>query len=121
MTTIAPWLSVDDATMAVDYYKAAFAAVESDRLEDDSGSVIVAHLSIDGAGFWVQQDTASSPKGSGGGSVRMILSVDDPESVFSRAVNAGATEVTPISVGHGWRIGRIVDPCGHHWEIGIPL
>jgi hypothetical protein len=46
-------------------------------------------------------------------SVRMILTVDDPDSVFARAVAAGATEVAPISEDYGWRIGRIADPFGH--------
>ena len=56
-TSIAPWLSVADATQAVDYYKMAFGAVEKERLEDRSGRVEVAQLSIGGATFWVQRDT----------------------------------------------------------------
>jgi PhnB protein len=51
----------------------------------------------------------------------MILSVDDPDAVFARAVGAGATVVNAMYEGHGWRIGRIADPFGHHWEIGRPL
>jgi PhnB protein len=51
----------------------------------------------------------------------MILSVDDPDSVFASAVAAGATEVAPVSEDYGWRIGRIADPSGHHWEIGRRL
>jgi PhnB protein len=53
--------------------------------------------------------------------VRMILTVDDPDSVFADAVAAGATEVSGVHEGHGWRIGRIADPSGHHWEIGRRL
>lgn len=118
MSSIAPWLSVKDATEAVDFYRAAFGAVDSDRLEDDAGGVIVARLSIDGADFWVQQDPDSSPDAINGMSVRMILTVEDPDSVFAQAVAAGATEIAPISEDHGWRIGRIADPSGHQWEIG---
>src|SRR5437588_9290510 len=58
---IAPWLSVADATKAVEYYKAAFGAVELERLEDEAGSVVVAQLSIGGADFWVQQDEETDP------------------------------------------------------------
>ena len=58
---IAPWLSVADATKAVEYYKAAFGAVELERLEDEAGSVVVAQLSIGGADFWVQQDGETDP------------------------------------------------------------
>lgn len=119
---IAPWLSVADATQAVDYYKTAFGAAEVERLEDKPGSVVVAQLSIGGATFWVQQDADSSPEALGGRSpVRMILTVDDPVAVFAQAIAAGATEVAPITEGHGWRVGRVADPSGHHWEIGKPL
>src|SRR5258708_34590794 len=117
--TIAPWLSVANATQAVDYYKTAFGAVEVERLEDEAGSVVVAQLSIGEATFWVQQDEDSNPEALGGRSpVRMILTVDDPDSVFAQAVEAGATEVAPISEGQGWRVDRVADPSGHHWEKG---
>jgi PhnB protein len=121
MTSISPWLSVRSATEALDYYRAAFGAAESDRLEDEAGDVIVVRLSIDGADFWVQRDPDSSPEVVNARSVRMILSVDDPDSVFARALEAGATEVAPVSEDHGWRVGRVADPCGHHWEIGKRL
>jgi PhnB protein len=51
----------------------------------------------------------------------MILTVDDPDAVFAQAVAAGATQIAPVSDAYGWRIGRIADPSGHHWEIGKPL
>jgi PhnB protein len=121
MTSIAPWLSVKNATQALSFYRAAFGAVELERLDDEAGDVVVAQLSIDGADFWVQADPDSSPEAMNGGSVRMILSVDDPDSVFAQALAAGATEVAPVSEDYGWRIGRIADPCGHHWEIGRRL
>ena len=121
MANIAPWLSVKNATEALAYYKAAFEAVELERLDDDAGDVIVAQLSIHGAHFWIQTDPESSPDARRPSSVRMILSVDDPDAVFTAAVAAGATEVTPISEDHGWRVGRIADPSGYHWEIGRRL
>ena len=119
---IAAWLSVPDATAAVRYYKEAFGAVESDRLESEPGGVAVAQLAVGGARFWVQHDPESSPAALGGRSpVRMILTVDDPDAVFARAVAAGAAEVAPVRDEHGWRVGRVADPSGHHWEIGKPL
>ena len=121
MASIAPWLSVRNATDALAYYRAAFGAIELERLEDDTGEVVVAQLSIEGADFWIQTDTDSSPEAVDGRSVRMILSVDDPGAVFARAVAAGATEVAPVADAYGWRIGRVADPCGHHWEIGKRL
>jgi PhnB protein len=118
--SIAPWLSVADGPGAVDYYTAAFGAVERYRLEDDTGRVVVAQLAIGQADFWLQEDPDASPA-VGGGSIRMILTVHDPESVFSQAVRAGATQITPVADGHGWRIGRLADPFGHQWEVGKPL
>lgn len=120
-TSIAPWLSVSRATEAMDYYKAAFHAVELYRLEDDAGKVMVAQLTIGNADFWLQEDLDSSPTVQDRRSVRMILTVDDPDAVFAQAIAAGATEVGAVSEDHGWRIGRIADPFGHHWEIGKPL
>jgi PhnB protein len=119
-TSIAPWLSVRRGADAVDYYKSAFGAVELHRIENDAGE-IVAQLSIDGADFWVSHDPDSSSEVLGGGSVRMILTVEDPDSVFEHAVAAGATVVTPVYEDYGWRVGRVADPFGHHWEIGRPL
>ena len=51
----------------------------------------------------------------------MLLVVDDPDTVTARAVRAGAKETSPVDDEHGWRLGRIVDPFGHEWEIGKPL
>ena len=119
MTTISPWLSVGDATEALAFYRAAFGAA-SDLLEED-GAVIVVRLSIDEADFWVQHDPDASPEALTGTPVRMILTVDDPDTVLTRAVAAGATVVAPIHEDHGWRVGRIADPSGHQWEIGRRL
>jgi PhnB protein len=122
--SIAPWLSVRDSARAVDFYKSAFAAAEVYRLDGPEGSV-VARLSVDGAEFWLGDESPEhgnlSPQTVGGTSVRMILTVADPDAVFARALQAGASAVWPVSEGHGWRVGRVADPFGHHWEIGRPL
>ena len=62
-----------------------------------------------------------SPEAVGAGTTKMLLIVDDPEAVVARAVAAGAQEVAPVQVQHGWRLGRVDDPFGHCWEIGEPL
>jgi PhnB protein len=124
MTSIAPWLSVRNSVRAVDFYKAAFGATEVFRLEGPEGSV-VARLSVDGAEFWLSDESPEhgnfSPESLGGGTVRIILTVADPDAVFRQARSAGAKEVFPVGEEHGWRLGRVVDPFGHHWEIGRPL
>ncbi len=123
-TSIAPLLSVRGGAAAVEFYKAAFGAVETFRIEDPSGAV-VATLSVDGAAFWVSDESPEhgnfSPPALGGGTVRMILTVADPDAMFARAVAAGATVVTAMADAYGWRLGRVSDPFGHHWEIGRPL
>jgi len=119
---IAPWLSVANATQAVGYYKSAFGATEVERIEDEPGQVAVAQLSIGGAIAWVQRDAESNPEAlAGRSSVRMILIVDDPDALFRRAVAAGAAVIAPVHEEHGWRVGRIADPSGHHWEIARPI
>ncbi len=118
---IAPWISVSNAADAVKFYRAAFGAVELYRLEHEAGELAVAQLAVGGADFWLQQDPESSPTAGGAGSVRMIVSVSDPDAMFASALTAGASEIAPVSEGFGWRIGRLVDPFGHHWEIGRKL
>jgi PhnB protein len=122
--SIAPWLSVRKSAEAVEFYKAAFGAVEVFRLEDEGGGVIV-RLSVEGAEFWVADESPEhfnySPESLGGSTVRVIFTVADPDAVFERAVKAGATQVYAVSDDHGWRIGRVADPYGHHWEIARPL
>jgi PhnB protein len=119
-TNIAPWLKVSDGRLALEYYKAAFGAVELYRLEDGTDRVIVAQLAIDQADFWLQEDTAFIA-GEQEGGIRMILTVEDPDSVLTQAMAAGGIEIAAINEEHGWRIGRIADPFGHHWEVGKPL
>ncbi|HUI42696.1 MAG TPA: VOC family protein [Terriglobia bacterium] len=123
-TSIAPMLSVRNGKRAIEFYKAAFGAGEVFRIEDSSGAV-VARLSVGVAEFWVADESPEhlnfSPETLGGGTVRMVMIVEDPDAAFRRAVAAGATVVWPVSNQYGWRLGRVVDPYGHHWEIGKPL
>lgn len=123
-TSIAPWLSVRDSARAVEFYKSAFGATEVFRLDGGDAGVI-ARLSVDGAEFWVGDESPDhsnfSPESLGGGTVLMILIVADPDAVFDRAVKAGAKQVNPVAEDYGWRLGRVVDPFGHHWEICRPL
>lgn len=122
--TIAPMLSVRRGAQAVEFYKAAFGGIEVFRIESPDGAV-VARLSVEGAEFWVADESPDhhnfSPESLGGGSVRMVLTIADPDAMVARALKAGATEVVPVQDAYGWRLGRVVDPFGHHWEIGRPL
>ena len=124
-TSLAPLLSVKGGARALEFYEAAFGATEVFRIEDPEG-LVVARLAIDGAEFWVADDSPEhanySPEALGGSCVRMVLTVNDPDAVFAMAIAGGATEVYAVSdQPYGWRLGRLVDPFGHHWEIGKPL
>ena len=118
-------LSVRRGARAVEFYKQAFGARELFRLDGPDGGV-VAQLAVGDADFWVAVESPEhkncSPESLGGGTVRMIFVVDDPDALFNRAIAAGATTVHPVAdQEYGWRVGRVVDPFGHHWEIGKPL
>jgi PhnB protein len=121
-STIAPWLTVRNGEQALRFYSEAFGAVILYRLENP-GAGVVARFSVDGAEFWISdgQPDKPEPESLGGGTVRMILTVADPDKVFARALAAGASEIFPVGEEHGWRLGRLVDPFGLHWEIGHPL
>jgi len=125
-TRIVPQLSVRRGRAAIEFYKAAFGAVEDYRVGGtDEDEDVVAQLSVGRASFWVSDESPPhgnfSPESVGGATVRMLLIVEDPESVVERAIAAGATEIYPVGEQHGWRLGRIADPFGHHWEVGKPL
>jgi len=114
-------LSVRRGAEAIEFYKSAFGADVVYRIDAPDGAV-VARLSVNGAEFWVADESPEhknfSPETVGGGTVRMVMIVDDPDVAFAKAVATGAMIVSPVGNQHGWRIGRIVDPFGHHWEIG---
>ncbi len=122
-TVITATLSVRNGPRAIAFYKAAFDAVELHRVDGDDGSA-VAQLSVSGAEFWVADESPEhlnfSPESLGGCSVRMLLIVEDPDAVCRRAVAAGAMQVVAVANSHGWRLGRIRDPFGHHWEVARP-
>jgi len=135
---IAPQLAVRGGRAAVEFYKAAFGAVElhraggSDppfgrapmRAQASENEAVVAQLAVDGASFWVADESPEhgsfSPESLEGASTKMLLRVPDPQAALARALAAGAREIHPVQAAHGWLIGKIEDPYGHHWEIAAP-
>lgn len=120
--SIQPQLWVSSPSRAVAFYEAAFGATVLHRVGE--GDDIVAQLAVGDAAFWVTNASAElkrfSPDDIGGATGRTLLVVDDPDTVVRQAVAAGATETSPVADEHGWRLGRIVDPFGHEWEVGKP-
>ena len=126
MISVQAQLAVRRGRAAVDFYRNAFGAVEEHRVGGtDEHESVVAQLTVGNASFWVSDESPEhanfSPETVGGGTVRMILTVPDPDAMFARAVDAGARSVVPVEDNYGWRLGRVADPFGHHWEIGRPL
>jgi PhnB protein len=125
MTILVPMLNVRNGAEALDFYKVAFGAELLFCTPPESGSV-VAQMSIEGAEFWLADESPEnqnfSPETLHGSTVRIVLIVDNPDTVFNCAIAAGATVIHPVAdQDYGWRMGRLVDPFGHHWEIGKPL
>lgn len=119
-------LSVRRGREAVEFYRSAFGAQVAFLFGGtDENTEVVAQLSLGSGSFWVEDESPPhgnvSPESLGGATGRMLLITAEPEQVMARAVGAGAAEIYPVRDEHGWRLGRIADPFGHHWEIGRPL
>jgi PhnB protein len=122
MTSIQPELWVERASQAVAFYTRAFGARVLHRVGE--GDDIVAQLAVGEAAFWVTAADPErgrlSPRAIGGTTSRTLLVTDDPDAMLRRAVEAGASQASAASEEHGWRLGRVIDPFGHEWEIGKP-
>jgi PhnB protein len=118
---IVPTLSVRNGALAIEYYKQAFGARELMRNTSPDGDV-VAELAIGSFRFLVADESPEysnySPESLGGTTVRMGLQVSDPDAVARKAIAAGGKEIYAVAdQDYGYRVGRIADPFGHHWEI----
>ena len=123
MTSFQPQLWIERAEAAVSFYEQAFDAKVLHHVGE--GDNIVVQLTIGPAAFWVSGADAAmkrfSPDTVGGTTGRTLLVVSTPEAIVAKAVAAGARELSAVQDEHGWRLGRVVDPFGHEWEIGRPL
>ena len=122
-TGIQPELWVDSPQDALAFYKAAFGATVVHVV--GSGDEIVAQLAVGDAAFWIASAAPEmkrlSPRAIDGATSRTLLVVDEPDRIVDQALAAGAAPRSPVNDEHGWRLGRIIDPFGHEWEIGTPL
>lgn len=123
-TSIEPWLSVGNSAKAGTFYKKAFGAIETYRMETPGGGLVL-KLSVEGAEFWVSGQSTDTEEANASNVkqevVKMILTTENPDAVFEQAIKAGAKEVFPVGEDFGWRLGRLSDPFGLDWEIGKPL
>jgi len=120
--TVTPYLTVDDAAKAIEYYKRAFGAKERGRMEGPGGTIGHASLEI-GDGLVMLSDpfpqgSTKAPKELGGTSVSVLMYVEDVDEVVRQAVDAGGS-VTMEVADQFWgdRFGTVTDPFGQVWSI----
>ncbi|NCT73144.1 MAG: VOC family protein [Chitinophagaceae bacterium] len=123
-TILHSFLVVTDGAAAIRFYSDAYNAQVLERYDQENGRTM-AKLSIDGNEFWLGSEEPEfgnySPATLKGSPVRMILIVNDPDTIFANAINAGGTQLCPVTTEESWKIGKLADPFGHIGEIGHPL
>jgi PhnB protein len=120
--TITPYLAVENAKEAIEFYKRAFGATERVIMPGPDGNIGHAELGIGDSLIMLAdpfpQSTTKSPKALGGASASIFMYVEDVDSVVQDAVDAGATIAQPIEdMFWGDRFGSVTDPFGHQWSI----
>jgi PhnB protein len=120
--TLAPYLAVDNAAEAIDYYKEAFGAKERVRMNAPGGAIGHAELEIGDSVVMLSdpfpQSSTKPPKELGGSSVSVFMYVEDVDAVVKQAVDAGATVLMEVADQFwGDRFGTVQDPFGHTWSV----
>jgi PhnB protein len=120
--TVTPYLAVDDAADAIEYYKKAFGAKERMRMKAPDGKIGHAEIEIGDSLVMLSdpfpQASTRPPKELGGTSASVFLYVEDVDAVVKQAVDSGAT-ITMEVADQFWgdRFGTVTDPFGHLWSI----
>jgi PhnB protein len=119
---VTPYLFVDNAQAAIDFYSSVFGATERMRMPGPDGKIGHAELQLGDSVLMVADEFPDmggrSPRTVGGSPVIVSVYVEDVDSVFERAVQAGATAVRPVETQfYGDRAGQFEDPFGHQWSV----
>ena len=128
--SVTPFLSVNGAGRAIEFYRKVFGATELERMAEPDGQVTHAVLKIGDsivriaddsskhAAEWVAKGWSRSPESLGGTPVHFYVYVEDSDAVFKRAIDAGAHEMEPVTdKPWGDRLGSLTDPFGHIWLV----
>ena len=119
---VMPYLTIDGAAKAIDFYREVLGAEERGRMGGPDGKVGHAELTI-GDAVIMLADTfpgmgPSAPPALGGSPVTLVVYVEDVDDVFARAIKAGAKEISPVADQfYGDRSGQFEDPFGHRWNV----
>jgi PhnB protein len=124
--SVTPYLIVDGAAAAIDFYKTAFGAVERMRFPAPGGRVGHAEIAIGGSVIMLADEHpdmgARGPRAFGGSPVTIHLYVEQVDAVVDRAITAGATVQRPVAdMFYGDRAGSITDPFGHSWHLATHI
>jgi len=124
--TVTPYIAVDGAADAIEYYKKAFGAKERHRMDGPDGTIAHAEIEIGDSLVMLSdpfpQSTVKPPNTLGGTSASIFLYVEDVDAVVKQAVDAGAkTEMEPQDMFWGDRFGTVVDPFGHTWSVATHI
>jgi len=119
---VTPYLIIDGASAAIDFYRSVLGATERMRMPAPDGRVGHAELEIGDSLIMLADEfpemSARSPKTVGGTPMSLHVYVEDADSVFDRAIKAGATALQPVEDKfYGDRSGQFEDPFGHHWSV----
>lgn len=120
--SLTPSLIVRDAARAIEFYKKVFGAEETLRLAMPDGSIAHAEVRIGDSILMLADESPQwgtrSPESIGGSGSGIMLYVEDVDAVFRRAIENGASEVSPVeNQFYGDRSGQLQDPFGHRWTI----
>ena len=120
--SVTPYLIVDGAARAIDYYKEALGAVEAVRMDGPDGKIAHAEIKIGDSFVMLADETPEegrpSPKTLGGTTVLLMIYVPDVDAMFLKAIAAGGKQLMPVeNQFYGDRSGKILDPFGHVWLI----
>ena len=123
---VTPYLIVDGAAKAIDFFVAVLGASERMRMDGPGGKVGHAELEIGDSVVMLADEHpevgAQGPKSVGGTPVSMHVYVEDADGVFERAIEAGAKELRPVEDKfYGDRSGSFEDPFGHHWHVATQV
>lgn len=119
-----PYLSVSDARAAFDFYAEVFGAEQEEIFEMDDGRVGHITVKIGDRTMYMADEFPEQnflgPDTRGGGTVALVIDVEDADATFDQAVGAGATSFSPVANQHGTRSGWFIDPWGHRWSPRSP-
>lgn len=117
--SLTPYLIIDGASEAMEYYKKAFGAVELFRMEHE-GKIGHAEMKIGDSPLMLADEMPQykGPKSLGGTPVSLMIYVEDVDTIYPQAIAAGGTEVKPLQDQfYGDRSGTLTDPFGHIWTV----